>query len=390
MVSDKTNIKLRVGLITSEYPHPKVKNAAGIATSIKNLAVSLVKKKVKVVVFVYHQDTNEVFSSEGVEIHKIKEKKYTFLGWYFYRKIIQKYVNSIVRKEGIQILEAHDWTGISAFMSFKVPLIIRFHGSDAYFCKLDGRKQKLKNYWFEKLALKQAKAFIAPTTYAGEETAKIFNLNRKKIKTIHHGLQIENFNNQTPKKYNENTILYIGTIIRKKGVLELASIFNEVIKSNPEAKLILIGSDSPDLITGELSTFGLVKNLFSKEAINQVKYEGKIPYEDVINHIKKAHVCVFPSFAETLGMVTIESMALKKPVVNTSIGWAQELIDDGINGYLVHPTNIKEYANKISKLLDDETLCLKMGIEARNKVEKSFNINKNAEINIAYYQSMIA
>jgi glycosyltransferase involved in cell wall biosynthesis len=42
--------------------------------------------------------------------------------------------------------------------------------------------------------------------------------------------------------------------------------------------------------------------------------------------MKQAQVCIFPSFAETLGMVTIESMALQKPVVNTSIGWAPELI----------------------------------------------------------------
>jgi glycosyltransferase involved in cell wall biosynthesis len=53
--------------------------------------------------------------------------------------------------------------------------------------------------------------------------------------------------------------------------------------------------------------------------------------------MKQAQVCIFPSFAETLGMVTIESMALQKPVVNTSIGWAPELIIDG-SGFL-HPQN---------------------------------------------------
>ena len=69
---------MTVGLLTSEYPHPKVKHAAGIATSIKNLAITLVKKNVKVFVFVYHQDVNEVFSSEGVEIHLIKTKIISF------------------------------------------------------------------------------------------------------------------------------------------------------------------------------------------------------------------------------------------------------------------------------------------------------------------------
>ncbi len=389
MVNDKADFKLSIGLITSEYPHPKVKNAAGIATSIKNLAITLVKKNVKVVVFVYQQDVNEIISSEGVEIHLIKTKNYIFLGWYLYRKYIQNYVKSIVNKEAIQILEAPDWTGITAFMSFNVPLVIRFHGSDAYFCKLDGRKQKLKNKWFEQDALKRASAYIAPTTFAGEETAKIFNLDRNKIKTIHYGLHIEDFNNQASKEFNENTILYIGTIIRKKGVFELAQIFNKVIENNPESKLILIGNDSPDIKTGSKSTYKLVEEIFSEKALNQVSYLGKIPYHEVMHHIKEAHVCVFPSFAETFGMVTIESMALNKPVVNTSIGWAQELIDDGVNGFLVHPSDIGLYAEKITTLLNDKDLCLTIGSAARLKIESNFDIEKIADVNIDYYKTII-
>lgn len=380
---------MKVGFITSEYPHPKVKHAAGIATSVKNLAVTLAKNSVKVIVFVYHQDKNEVFNAEGVEIHLIRSKSYAFLGWYLARKDIQKYVNNIVKKDGIQILEAPDWSGITAFMKFKVPLIIRFHGSDAYFCKLDGRKQKLKNKWFESKALNGAAAYIAPTSYAGEETAKIFGLNRNKIKTIHYGLQIENFENEFSEKFNESTILYIGTIIRKKGVLELAQIFNKVVETNPEAQLILIGNDSPDLKTGSNSTYKLVEELFSDNAKKQANYLGKVPYDEVMEHIKSAHVCTFPSFAETLGMVTIESMALQKPVINTGIGWAQELIDDGINGYLVHPSDISLYAKKISTLLNDKELCLRIGKEARKKIESTFDINKIAEINIEYYKSII-
>ncbi|WP_452596722.1 glycosyltransferase family 4 protein [Pontimicrobium sp. MEBiC01747] len=380
---------MKIGLITSEYPHPKVTHAAGIATSIKNLAITLVKKGVDVTVFVYHQKENTVLVEEGVEIHLIAKKTFKWFTWYRYRMLIQNYVNKIVKEKNIDLLEAPDWTGITALMRFKVPLVIRFHGSDAYFCKLDGRKQKFKNFIFERKALKMATAYIAPTTYAGEETQKLFNLDKNKIKTIHYGLQLEHFVNETPEIYNKNTILYIGTIIRKKGVLELAEIFNKVVEYNPKAQLILIGGDAPDIKTGNTSTYALVEKLFSKQAKKQADYLGKVPYSEVKQHIKKAHVCTFPSFAETLGMVTIESMALQKPVVNTSIGWAQELIDDEVNGYLVHPTNIETYAERIIKLLKDEALCLKIGKAARQKVESTFNIDNNADQNITYYKALI-
>ncbi len=380
---------MKVGYITSEYPHPKVKSAGGLATSIKNLVVALVAKGVGVIVFVYHQDKNEIIDDNGVEIHLIKKKNYQLATWYFYRKHLEKYVNAITKEKNINILEAPDWTGITAFMRFKIPLVIRFHGSDAYFCKLDKRKQKFKNFMFEKLALKRANAFIAPTDYAGVETQKIFNLQAEKIKTIHYGLQLAHFENEAPHVYVAHTILYIGTIIRKKGVFELAKIFNKVKALNPDAKLIMIGNDSADIKTGKPSTYNLVEQEFSSEAKKSVHYLGKIPYSKVKEEIKKAHVCVFPSYAETLGMVTIESMALKKPVVNTSIGWGKELIDDGVNGFLVHPSNSDEYAKKIVDILGDNTLSQTLREAARIKVETTFDIKKIVDINIDYYNSVL-
>ncbi len=380
---------MHIGFITPEYPHQKVNMAGGLGTSIKNLVTELAHKKVIISLFIYGQNENSFFKENGVNFHLIKHRKYKVLGWYLHRKYIQDYVNKVVEDKGIVLLEAPDWTGITAFMRFKVPLIIRFHGSDAYFCKLDKRKQKLKNFLFEKMALKRADAFIAPTTFAGDKTQKIFDLDPKKIKTIHYGLQLKDFENKSPDQYNRNTILYIGTIIRKKGIFELAKIFNNVVETISDAKLILIGGDSPDIKTGSSSTFSLINELFSTKAKKQVNYLGKIPYSEVQEQIKKAHVCAFPSFAETLGMVTIESMALKKPVVNTNIGWAQELIDDEINGILVHPGDIVTYAQKIKSLLLNDELSLKIGMAARKKVDETFDITKISNLNIEYYYSII-
>lgn len=381
---------IHVGYITSEYPHPKVSHAAGIATSIKNLAIALVKNNISVTVFVYHQKANEIIEDQGVTIHLIEKKRYTLFTWYYYRKHLQNYINKIVKQNTINLLEAPDWTGITAFMRFKVPLVIRFHGSDAYFCKLDNRKQKFKNFIFEKAALKKAVAYIAPTTFAGEETAKLFRLNENIIKTIHYGLELERFKNESPSVYKSKTLLYIGTLIRKKGVLELASMFNKIIEKEPTATLKLIGGDAPDIKTGNSSTYQLMSDLFSDAAKKNVLYLGKIPYSEIQTHIKNAHVCAFPSFAETLGMVTIESMALQKPVVNTSIGWAKEIIEDGLNGFLVHPSNIELYVERILKIFENEVLCSKIGKAARIKVETIFDIHKIATINIDYYSIIIA
>jgi glycosyltransferase involved in cell wall biosynthesis len=380
---------MHIAFLTPEYPHQKVTHAAGIGTSIKNLVVALVKNNITVTVVVYGQKASEIFEEDGVTIHLLKNQKYPFLGWYWHRKYIQNYLNQLVLKEAIDVVEAPDWTGITAFMHLKAPLVIRLHGSDTYFCHLEKRKQKRKNFWFESQAVKRAQAFIAPTVYAGKVSKELFSIKNKKIQTIHYGLALEDFDNPNPTQFENGLILYIGTIIRKKGVFELPDILQRVRMQYPEAQLILIGGDSPDIQTGSHSTWQLLENEFNAADVEKVTYLGKIPYQEVQKYMKQAQVCVFPSFAETLGMVTIEAMALQKPVVNTDIGWAQELMEDGISGFLVDPKNHYHYANRIITLIKDTNLCLTMGKNARQRVDAVFDIEKITQQNIVFYQSII-
>jgi glycosyltransferase involved in cell wall biosynthesis len=380
---------MHIAFLTPEYPHKEISHSAGIGTSIKNLAVTLVKKGCSVTVIVYGQKQFQVFDDKGVTIHLIEDRKYRFAKWFFYRKHIQNYCNKIIEEQNIDILEAPDWTGITAFMNFRIPLVIRFHGSDTYFCHLEKRKQKRKNFWFEKLAIQKAKAYIAPTTFAGDVSKKLFGIKNKIIKTIHYGLELEKFENPNPGVFEKGLLLYIGTIIRKKGLLELPFIFNLVLKQHPASRLVLIGGDSFDIATQTESTWQLMRQQFKEDDLEKVTYLGKIPYQEVQQYIKKAHICVFPTLAETLGMVTIESMAMQKPVVNSNIGWAKELIIDGESGFLVHPKNHVEYAAHINSILGDNLLAKQIGKNAHRRVESLFNIEIIADENITFYSSLI-
>ncbi|QLC67510.1 glycosyltransferase family 4 protein [Flavobacterium sp. LPB0248] len=380
---------MHIAFLTPEYPHRDILQSAGIGSSIKNLATSLYNHGNAITIFIYDQPVQEIINDNGIIIHRIKKKRYKFFGWYLYRKHIEKYCNQIIRQENITIIEAPDWTGITAFMHFKIPLIIRFHGSDAYFCHLENRKQKLKNFWFEKLGINQADAFIAPTSFAGEVSKKLFKIKKKEVLTIHNGLDLEKFENNSPEKFAKNTILYIGTLIRKKGVLELPEIFNKVRYVFPETKLVLIGNDTFDIKTKSKSTWNLMKDLFTKDDLNYVDYIGKIPYNEIQEHIKKANVCVFPTYAETFGMVTIEAMAMQKAVVNSNIGWSKELIIDEESGFLVHPSNHDLYAERIKQIIGDNLLAKKIGQSGRLRVEEKFDINKLAFENMEFYRTIL-
>lgn len=379
---------MHIAFLTPEYPHERVRHAAGIGSSIKNLAMALVQEGVQVSVFVYSQKISAIFVEDGIKIHLISHKKYRFLGWFFYRKYVQDYLNRIVVSDKIDLIEAPDWTGITAFMSLKAPVVLRLHGSDAYFCHLEGRKQKRKNFWFEKIAMLQAKAFVAPTDFAGTLTKELFGI-KKKIETIPNGLQMQHFVNPQPEAYEKGLLLYIGTLIRKKGVLELPAIFSKVIAACPEARLLLIGADAADIQTQSASTWELLQGQLDDSIKDKVTYLGKLPYDNISNYLQKAHVCVFPTFAETQGMVTIEAMAMQKAVVNSNIGWAKELLVDGESGYLVHPADHDLFASRILELLAHQQLTLEMGKNARIHAARHFDSSVIVKRNIKFYQQQL-
>ena len=380
---------MNISFLTPEYPHPKIKRSAGIATSIKNLATSIVNKNHQVYVFVYGQDSSEIINDNGIEIHKIAYKKYSFFSWFLYRKDIQRYINNIIKEKNIQLLEAQDWTGITAFMTFKCPLLIRLHGTDAYFCHLEGRKQKFKNRLFEKLALKSADYITSVSEFTAKTTKRIFHLS-KEIKVIHNGIDIQLFKSSEVSNLDtlNEKILYFGSLIRKKGVLELAEIFNEVVKEKPLAQLTLLGTDVIDIFE-KTSTLQLFRDNLSVDAKKNVTHIAHIPYNEVKDYIAKANVVVLPSFAEAFPMTWLESMAMKKGLVTSNIGWANELMVDGKTGYIADPKNHKLYASKIVELLDNKNLNTTFGNNARKHIEANFSQELIVSQNINYFETII-
>jgi L-malate glycosyltransferase len=378
---------MNIAFLTPEYPHKNLKHSAGLGTSIKNLATGLIKEGVKVTIFVSFQNKNIKFYDNNIKIISIARKGYKLFGWYLERKYIQHKVQQEINTSQINILEAPDWTGITAFMKFSVPVIIRLHGSDGYFCYLEKRKQKRKHYFFEKNALKRSNKIVSVSTFTANLTKKIFNLNCS-IETIHNGIDTEDFKPITTK-INYGQLLYFGTIIRKKGVLELAQIFNNVINENSNATLLLIGKDTHDVFENK-STLTLFNQLLTEKAKQKISYIPEIPYREIKDYIAKANIIVLPSFAEAFPMTWLETLAMEKPLVTSNIGWANELMIDGKTGYTVLPTNHKEFKTKLLTLLNNEDQQIEFGKNGRTHVKQQFSAKIITQQNVEFYKNCIA
>jgi glycosyltransferase involved in cell wall biosynthesis len=379
---------MKIAFLTPEYPHLKTGNSGGIGTSIKNLAKALLNEGCHVRVLVYGQKEDAVFDDDGVGIQQIRNVKVKGLSWFLTRKKIEKIINNLYRSKEIDLVEAPDWTGISSFIQSKCPLVIRLHGSDTYFCHLDQRPVKWVNRFHEKRALQKADGYLSVSQYTARITNELFKLNID-FTIIPNSISCSDFDGEIQSVAMPPIVLYFGTLIRKKGLLELPLIFNKVIAQHPSAQLYLVGRDSSDIISGEVSTWAVMQELFSPGAFANVTYFGSVPYEGIKKHIQQATVCVFPTFAEALPLSWLEAMAMKKAIVASNIGWAVEVIEDGVDGLLEHPKNHQSYAQKIVDVLQDKALNIKLGTNAVNKVESHFSNERTIVKNIAFYKKSI-
>ena len=381
---------MKIAFLTPEYPHQETGSSGGIGTSIKNLAESLVVLGHIVRILVYEQKEDTVFTDNQIIVQRIKNVKVKGLSWYFTRKKLEKIIKTLHQNQEIDIVEAADWTGITSFIAPKnCPIVIRLNGSDTYFCHLDKRPVKAINRFHEKRALQKANGHIAVSQFTATLTNTLFGL-QIPFTIIPNGINPDNFKASISNQSANPSILYFGTLIRKKGLLELPLIFNEVHKKNPNITLILVGKDTSDIATGNSSTWKMMQELFDPSALQQVQYLGSVPYNEIQQKIANATVCVFPTFAEALPVSWIEAMAMEKPIVASNIGWAPEVIDDTVNGFLVDPKNHVEYAEKINILLANEALCRSFGKQARTKVLLKFKNSVIAEQSVAFYQSLIS
>jgi glycosyltransferase involved in cell wall biosynthesis len=380
---------MKIAFLTPEYPHSKTGNSGGLGTSIKNLAIGLLAQGVSVRVLVYGQNGDAVFDDNGIFIQQIKNVKFKGLSWFLTRKKIEYLINDLYKNEEIDLVEAPDWTGITSFIKPKeCPIIIKLNGSDTYFCHLDNRPVKKINKFHEKRALKNADELLSVSQFTADITNSVFGLS-KKFTIIPNPIDTALF--QADKdSYKGKVILYFGSLIRKKGLLELPLIFNEVIKNNSEVKLILVGKDVSDIISGNSSTWKMMQELFSEEAIKNVEYLGSVSYKDIKERIQKSTVCVFPSFAEAFPVSWLEAMAMGKAIVASNIGWADEMIDNEENGFLVDPKDHILFAEKINVLLENEIIRLEIEKFARKKGEKFLDIQVLAKQNIEFYKSVIS
>lgn len=201
---------------------------------------------------------------------------------------------------------------------------------------------------------------------------------KKKIVTIHNGIDTELYADTMPDEEKralrevlgildgEIVIGMVAGLRMEKGHEYAFKAIELLLKSDERVKLVLVGD-------GPRSSFlhSLAKELgvFSK-----IVWAGKI--KDPRRHISIFDIFLMSSYTvETFSIAILEALSMGKPVVATDIGGTAEMVENGINGYLVPPKNPGALAEKLHALARNPELRAQMARQARKKVEEKFMVS---------------
>jgi glycosyltransferase involved in cell wall biosynthesis len=240
---------------------------------------------------------------------------------------------------------------------------------------------KLIKHFFLKLIQIKANTKIIYNSFA---TSKFWNVNSiiaRKSVIILNGL--ESIKEILPEKEiqkirldffnadsNEIVIALIGRINSWKGQAILLEGFVELAKLNTNIKLVFIGSTPPnqDYLVADLHNKITECNITEKVAI--------IPFqENIADFWQSIDIAVVPSIEpEPFGLVAVEAMLAKKPVVASNHGGLSEIVVNNETGLLVEPRNVNELIIALQKLIENEELRKSFGQKGYEKAIKEFSV----------------
>ena len=310
------------------------------------------------------------------------------------------------------VVHCHTWyahfAGIVAKLCYGIPLVITTHSLEPL--RPWKREQLGKGYdassWIEKTALEMADALIAVSEETKEDVLKYFNVDKKKVKVIYNGINLEEYvvtdETSTLERYgidkSKPYVLFVGRITRQKGIIHLV---NAIKYIDPDTQIVLCAGapDTPEIAKEMEDSVDEVK----KTRNNIIWIDEMLPKKEVIQLYSHADVFCCPSIYEPFGIINIEAMACKTAVVASAVGGIKEVVVDGETGILVpvtqqnvapfEPSNpdkfARDLADGVNKVINNKELRDSMAIKGRKRVEEHFDWIAIAKQVEELYKSLI-
>jgi starch synthase len=399
---------LRVGLFTREYP-PHVYGGAGVHVDYLSRELA---REIEVEVHCWGKqllDSGNLHvrgSEPWQEISEGTQEKFKGA-----LEALSLNLTQVKALAGIDVVHTHTWyvsmAGFLAKKLYNIPFVLTTHSLEplrAWKAEQLGSGYAMSS-WMERTAILDADAVIAVSHGTKEDILRAYPVDPARIHVIYNGIDLAEY--QKTRETSALTtysvdpslpyVLFVGRITRQKGVTHLV----DAIRYMPPKTQVVLCAGAPD--TPEIAAEMRQKVDEARRFNPQIVWiEKMVTKPEAIQLYSHARVFCCPSVYEPFGIINLEAMACRAPVVASATGGIKEVVVDGETGYLVpfdqdpvtsFPRDPDRFARdlgaKVSYLLDDPETCRRFGEAGRRRVETTFSWTAISGQTIQLYRDLI-
>lgn len=385
-----------VMMLSWEFP-PRI--IGGIAPHVYELSKALAKMGATVYVLTCDfPGAPEYEEIDGVRVYRVDSYKFPtpdFATWTSMMNVnLQIRAAEALASAGgkIQVIHAHDWLVANASIGlkhmFRVPLIATIHSTE------HGRRKGIHNDYQKMISstetwlTREAWRVICCSSHMMREVTTTLLVPNDRIDVIPNGIDTSPYEAPYDKDAfrarfalkNEKLVLYVGRLVQEKGVGLLAEAIPRVLH-DIDAKFVIVGEGyMKDQIVKRVDEMGVARKTY---------IPGFLDTNTVRLLFRTADVCVIPSLYEPFGIVALEAMAARTPIVTTGAGGLGEILEHDMSAFIVNPT-VESIAGGIKRVLSNTTYANSLRQIAYDRVSSLYKWSAIAESTRSIYERTIS
>ncbi|MFC4103187.1 1,4-alpha-glucan branching protein domain-containing protein [Paenibacillus xanthanilyticus] len=376
-VMERTRNKRNTFMLAWEYPP---KNVGGLSKAVSELAQELARRGEAVHVVTTSQFGAPYFEEkDGVFVHRVPvlhSGDTDFYHWMFEMNLAMTdhLVQWIEAGGRVDLLHAHDWmvyyTAREIKMSYRIPLVATIHATEwgrnggALHTELQHNIHRLE----AGLCYEAAKVIVCSTPMV-EEVRRCFQLSEEKIALVPNGIDVHVEEAAQPKQEEGRVIFFIGRLVFEKGVQVLLHAAPQILHHVPDARIVIAGS-------------GPMEHALRQQAANlgdRVRFVGFVSDQEKSAWMARADVVVIPSLYEPFGLVALEAMRYRRPLVVSDTGGLASIVEHGVHGFKALPGHVDSLAWHVTESLMNPGQAESMAENAYEKLVTEYQWERLAQ-----------
>lgn len=311
---------------------------------------------------------------------------------------LEEYARTLWHEAGpFDLVHVHDWlvafVGAAFKRSYTVPLVSTIHATEkgrggGFLSSDQARAIHHVEWWLTY----ESWRVIACSQYMADEITDYFACPQDKIDVIPNGVDTERFDRLSDKGLSqfrnmyalpsEQIVFSVGRIVHEKGLHLLISAMPAILAQHPTSKLVIAGKGPElDALRSQAWRLGIGE---------KVLLTGFISDDDRDRLFRIASCAVFPSIYEPFGIVALEAMAARCPVVVTAVGGLKDVVVHNETGIVVYPNNSDSLAWGIVHTLKNPEWSQRRAANAYELVRSRYNWRQIASDTAAVYRQVVA